>query len=45
MMRWITWLWPKRAETLIAELKEQFDYIIIDAPPVGIVTDAQLLNV
>lgn len=27
----------------MAELKQQFDYIIIDAPPVGIVTDAQLL--
>ena len=42
---------PNPAETimseytpkLISELKEQFDYIIMDAPPVGIITDAQLL--
>jgi capsular exopolysaccharide synthesis family protein len=32
-----------RTEMLINELKSQFDYIIIDAPPVGIVADAQLL--
>lgn len=44
---------PNPAETLlsentpilIAELKKQFDYIIMDAPPVGIITDAQLLSV
>lgn len=29
---------------LFNELKKQFDYIIIDAPPVGIVTDAQILE-
>ncbi|TDQ09952.1 GumC family protein [Pedobacter metabolipauper] len=42
---------PNPAETLMSEhtaglmeqLKQQFDYIIIDAPPVGIITDAQLL--
>jgi capsular exopolysaccharide synthesis family protein len=44
---------PNPAETLlsehtpglIAELKKQFDYIIMDAPPIGIITDAQLLSV
>lgn len=43
---------PNPAETLmsehtprlIEELKKQFDYIIMDAPPVGIITDAQLLS-
>lgn len=42
---------PNPAETLmsehvprlIQELKKQFDYIILDAPPIGIITDAQLL--
>ena len=42
---------PNPAETLMSEhtpglikhLKEQFDYIIMDAPPIGIITDAQLL--
>jgi tyrosine-protein kinase Etk/Wzc len=33
-----------RAGMLLEELRTQFDYIIIDAPPVGIVTDAQLLG-
>lgn len=33
-----------RTVTLIEELKEQYDYIIMDAPPVGLVTDAQLLS-
>lgn len=44
---------PNPAETLMSEhmpgliskLKEQFDYIIMDAPPIGIITDAQLLAV
>ncbi|AOM77428.1 GumC family protein [Pedobacter steynii] len=36
-------LLSERTKILMAELKQQFDYIIIDAPPVGIVTDAQLL--
>ncbi|MNR11105.1 Tyrosine-protein kinase YwqD [compost metagenome] len=36
-------LLSERTKVLMTELKEQFDYIIIDAPPVGIVTDAQLL--
>ncbi|CAH0198580.1 Tyrosine-protein kinase ptk [Pedobacter sp. Bi27] len=42
---------PNPAETimseytpgLIAELKKEFDYIIMDAPPIGIIADAQLL--
>lgn len=36
-------LLSERTKTLMQGLKQQFDYIIIDAPPVGIVTDAQLL--
>ncbi|WP_316801201.1 polysaccharide biosynthesis tyrosine autokinase [Pedobacter frigidisoli] len=43
---------PNPAETLISErmpklieeLKEEFDYIIMDAPPIGIIADAQLLT-
>lgn len=33
-----------RATHLIEELRYLFDYIIIDAPPIGIVTDAELLS-
>lgn len=33
-----------RAGELLGQLRSEFDYIIIDAPPVGIVTDAQLLG-
>ncbi|WP_166332536.1 GumC family protein [Sphingobacterium chungjuense] len=33
-----------RAEQLMNEVKEQYDYVLMDAPPVGMVTDAQLLN-
>lgn len=33
-----------RTDLLMQELKERFDYIIIDAPPIGMVTDAQLLS-
>jgi tyrosine-protein kinase Etk/Wzc len=29
---------------LMEELKTQFDYILLDAPPVGLVTDAQILS-
>ena len=44
---------PNPAETIMSEhtselikkLKFQFDYIIMDAPPVGIITDAQLLAI
>lgn len=32
-----------RLTELFAELRTQFDYIIIDAPPIGVVTDAQIL--
>lgn len=34
----------KRMENLLHSLEEQFDYIIIDTPPVNIVSDAILLN-
>lgn len=33
-----------RVKDLMEELRAQFDYIIIDAPPIGIITDAQLLE-
>lgn len=43
---------PNPAETLINEntgillekLKSEFDYILMDAPPIGIISDAQLLS-
>lgn len=35
-------LLPKLAE-LFEDLRYQFDYVIIDSPPIGLVTDAQLL--
>ena len=34
----------KRVPHLMNELKKRFDYIIFDTPPVGLVTDAQLLS-
>ncbi|MFC7526496.1 GumC family protein [Parapedobacter sp. GCM10030251] len=34
---------PRLGE-LMQHLKNQFDYIVVDAPPVGLVTDAQLLS-
>ena len=34
----------KRTEELFQRLREDFDYVIIDTSPVGLVTDAQLLN-
>lgn len=34
----------KRMEELIAELEKNFDYIIVDTPPFGLVTDAVLLQ-
>lgn len=37
-------LMNNRLNDLFVELKSKFDYIIIDAPPIGIVTDAQLLE-
>jgi len=36
-------LMSARTAQLFSALKEKFDYIIVDAPPVGIITDAQLL--
>jgi len=33
-----------RVKELMEELRTQFDYIIVDAPPIGIITDAQLLE-
>ena len=33
-----------RLEGLISELRKRFDHIIIDAPPIGLVTDAQILE-
>jgi capsular exopolysaccharide synthesis family protein len=30
-------------DKVLAELKKRFDYIIIDTPPVGLVTDAMIL--
>ena len=33
-----------RLQELFTELRATFDYIIIDAPPIGIVTDAQILE-
>jgi tyrosine-protein kinase Etk/Wzc len=34
----------ERTEALFSELKQNFDYVIIDVPPVGLVTDALLLS-
>jgi tyrosine-protein kinase Etk/Wzc len=34
----------KKLDVLIKELKNDFDYVLIDSPPVGLVTDAKLLN-
>jgi capsular exopolysaccharide synthesis family protein len=33
-----------RMDTLMTELKNDFDYVIIDTPPIAIVTDAMLLS-
>lgn len=33
-----------KLDTLIDELKQKFDFIIIDSPPIGLVTDAKLLD-
>ena len=33
-----------KLDELMNELKQQFDYIVIDSPPIGLVTDAKLLN-
>jgi tyrosine-protein kinase Etk/Wzc len=35
----------ERLDILIRELKKEFDYVLIDSPPVSLITDAKLLNV
>jgi tyrosine-protein kinase Etk/Wzc len=37
-------LLSERTKMLFEQLRKQFDYIIVDAPPIGLVTDAQLLS-
>lgn len=37
-------LMSTRLEEMIAELKTQYDYIIIDSAPVGVVSDTYLIN-
>ena len=32
-----------RLKTLIADLRQQFEYVVLDTPPLGLVSDAQLL--
>ncbi len=34
----------EKTDLLFQELRKEFDYIIIDSPPLGLVTDAQLLS-
>jgi len=34
----------EKLEALVAELKEHFDYIVIDSPPIAVVTDAMLIS-
>ena len=34
----------EKVKKLFAEARQQFDYIIVDTPPVGLVTDAQLIS-
>ncbi|NTE05550.1 polysaccharide biosynthesis tyrosine autokinase [Agrobacterium tumefaciens] len=38
-------LMSERMPELINQLKTEFDYIIMDAPPIGIIADAQLLSI
>ncbi|UEG52661.1 polysaccharide biosynthesis tyrosine autokinase [Mucilaginibacter daejeonensis] len=37
-------LMGKYLQQLITELRKEYDYILIDAPPIGLVTDAQILS-
>jgi tyrosine-protein kinase Etk/Wzc len=37
-------LMDKRTSPLIDQLRQQFDYIIMDAPPIGILSDAHALS-
>jgi len=34
----------KRMETLFSQLKQRFDFIIVDTPPIGLVTDGFLIG-
>lgn len=34
----------KKMESFLCELEKEYDYVILDTPPVGLVTDAQLLS-
>jgi capsular exopolysaccharide synthesis family protein len=38
------WLLSNRLKELITELKKNFDFIIIDTAPIGLVSDAQLVE-
>ena len=33
-----------RIDTLLAELRQQYDYVLIDTPPIGLVADATLIG-
>ena len=33
-----------RTDDLMLKLRKEFDYILVDAPPIGLVTDAQLMD-
>ncbi len=37
-------LLSKKTDAFFDELKKRFDYIVIDCPPIGLVTDAQVLS-
>ncbi len=37
-------LLSKRLDKLVAELKERYDYIIVDNVPIGLVADATVVN-
>ena len=37
-------LGTKRMESLLESFRDQYDMVIIDAPPVGVVTDAAILS-
>jgi tyrosine-protein kinase Etk/Wzc len=37
-------LMNQRLTDMITELKKEYDYVLIDAPPIGLVTDAQILS-
>lgn len=37
-------LFSKRLEDLIAKLKNEYDYVFIDCPPIGIVADTSIIG-